>query len=242
MRHESRESYTSIVAKTTSNNAVSAIPAAAEADEFREVPKWNLQRDLKRRALLRDRLYENLTWIRQLAVKDKTIRCTSLWHHICDPDRLAETFFALRKDGAVGVDGVDWASYEANLEDNLRELASRLYRGAYRAKPVRRVYIRKTDVLKRPLGITTLEDKLVQRTVSDVLSVMYESDFHDFSYGFRPHRGQHDALDQVTVAIEQEKVSWVLDLDIRAFFASIDSARCCADTTSIMECRAISLP
>ncbi len=224
MRKESGESYTSIVAKTTSNNVTGATPVTAETDELREVPKWNLQRDLKCRALLRESLYENLKWIRQLAAKDKTVRFTTLWHHICTPDRLAETFFALRKDGAVGVDGVDWASYDTHLEEHLRDLSSRLRRGAYRAKPVRRVSIPKSDGRKRALGITTLEDKLVQRVVSEVLSVIYETDFHDFSYGFRANRGPHDALDQVTVAIEQEKVSWVLEVDIRAFFDTINHA------------------
>jgi RNA-directed DNA polymerase len=222
MMNETGESYTPIVAETPSNKAEGASPSAAETDEPRGVPKWNLQRDPKLRALLRDGLYETLKWIRQLAAHDPTVRFTTLWHHVYDLDRLAETFFALRKDGAVGIDHVDWAHYDRNLEANLQDLSARLRQGAYHAPPVRRVYIPKADGRMRPLGITTLEDKLVQRVVADVLSVIYEPEFHDCSYGFRAGRGQHDALDQVTVAIEQEKVSWVLDLDIRACFDTIN--------------------
>lgn len=222
MMYESGESYTPIVALTPSNNAEGVIPSAAETVEPRGVPKWNLQRNPKLRALLRERLHEKLKWIRQLAAKDVTVQFTTLWHHVYDPDRLAETFLALRKDGAVGVDRVDWASYDAHLETNLRDLSARLRRGAYHARPVRRVLIPKADGRMRPLGITTLEDKLVQRVTADVLSVIYETVFHDCSYGFRPGRSQHDALDPVTVALEQQKVNWVLDLDIRAFFDTID--------------------
>ena len=224
MMDEAGESYTPIVAETPSNKAEGAIPSVAETDEPRGVPEWNLQRDPKLRALLRDGLHETLKWIRQLAARDHTVRFTTLWHHVCDLDRLAETFFALRKDGAVGVDKVDWASYDQALEANLRDLSARLRRGAYHAKPVRRVYIPKADGRTRPLGIATLEDKLVQRVVADVLAVIYEPMFHDCSYGFRPGRGQHDALDQLAVAVEQQKVNWVLEVDIRAFFDTIDHA------------------
>ena len=222
MMYETGESYTSIVVKTPANNAQGAMPQAAEPDERRGVPAWNLQRDPKGRTLIREHLHEKLLWIRQLAKTNHTVQFTTLWHHVYDLDRLAETFFTLRKDGAAGVDAVDWHSYAANLEENLRDLAARLRRGAYHARPVRRVYIPKADGRQRPLGITTLEDKLVQRVVSDVMSVIYEPVFHDFSYGFRPGRGQHNALDHLAVAIEQEKVSWVLDIDIRAFFDTID--------------------
>lgn len=220
--NEIGESYTSIRARTPSNKAEGATPSAAETDELRGVPKWNLSRDPKLRALLREGLHEKLRGIRHVAETDLTVRLTTLWHHVYDLDRLAETFFALRKDGAVGVDHVDWASYDAHLEENLRDLSDRLRRGAYHARPVRRVYSPKADGRTRPLGITTLEDKLVQRVVSDVLSVIYEPMFHDCSYGFRPGRGAHDALDQLSVALEMQKVSWVLDLDIRAFFDTID--------------------
>jgi group II intron reverse transcriptase/maturase len=155
-------------------------------------------------------------------MQDKTVKFTTLWHPVNDLDRLAEAFFALCKDGAVGVDEVDWASYDTHLEANLRDLSDRLQRGAYHAKPVRRVYLPKADGRLRPLGITTLEDTLVQRVVANVLSIIYETVFHDCSYGFRPGRGQHNALAPLVMAIEQEQVSWVLDLDIRAFFDTID--------------------
>ena len=222
MMNETGESYTPIVAMNPPNKAGGAIPPVAGAGEPRGVPEWNLHRDSKLRAQVRESLQEKLARIRQVAKRDHTVRFTTLWHHVYDLDRLAETFFALRKDGAVGVDKVDWSSYDRNLEVNLQDLAGRLRRGAYHAKPVRRVYIPKADGRQRPLGITTLEDKLVQRVVSDVLSVIYETEFHDFSYGFRPGRKPHDALDQLSVALESEKVNWVLDLDIRGFFDTID--------------------
>lgn len=224
MMYETGESYTPVVAVKPPNNAGGATPPAAGAVEPRGVPEWNPQRELKRRAQLRASLQEKLARIRQVAERDHTVRFTTLWHHVYNLDRLAETFFALRKDGAVGVDDVDWASYDRDLAVNLQDLASRLRRGAYHANLVRRVYIPKADGRLRPLGIITLEDKLVQRVVSDVLTVIYEAEFHDCSYGFRPGRGQHDALDQLTVALEHEKVNWVLDVDIRGFFDSIDHA------------------
>ena len=220
--YETGKSYTSIQAMNPPNNDVGAIPTPAEAGEQREVPEWNLTRDPKLRAQLRVGLREKLGRIRQKAATDKQLRFTTLWHHVYDLDRLAETFFALRKDGAVGVDAVDWSSYAENLADNLRDLSARLKRGAYHAKPVRRVYIPKSDGTRRPLGIPTLEDKLVQRVTSDVLTAIYETDFHECSYGFRPGRGPHDALDVLAVTLEGQKVNWVLDLDIRAFFDTID--------------------
>jgi retron-type reverse transcriptase len=146
--------------------------------------------------------------VRQKAETDKQVQFTTLWHHVYEPDRLAETFFRLRKDGAVGVDRVDWQTYAANLEANIRALSARLKRGAYHAKPVRRAYILKMDGTRRPLGITTLEDKLVQRTTAEVLSAIYETDFLDCSYGFRPGRGPHDALDRVTVSLRGEHGDW----------------------------------
>jgi len=221
MMYEGGESYTPIVAETPSNNAAGAMPGAAEAGEPRGVPNWNLSRDPKLRALIRDSLHEKLAQIRRLAETDHTVQFLTLWHHVYDCDRLAETFYTLKKDGAVGVDQVDWRQYEKHLEANLLDLSARLRRGAYHANLVRRAYIPKADGRPRPLGIITLEDKLVQRVVSDVLAVIYEPEFHDFSYGFRPGRGQHDALDLVTVSLEHEKMSWVLDVDIRAFFDTI---------------------
>jgi retron-type reverse transcriptase len=126
-------------------------------------------------------------------------------------------FFQLKKEAAPGVDGETWRPYLEDLEQNLQDLSARLQRGAYQAKPVRRTYIPKSDGRLRPLGVTTLEDKLVQRAVVEVLNAIYEEDFADFSYGFRPGRSQHNALDQLYVGIHRKKVNWVLDLDIRNY-------------------------
>lgn len=150
------------------------------------------------------------------------MRFTTLWHHVYNVDHLRAVFFRLRKDAAPGVDGQTWAEYAANLEENLQDLADRLRRGAYRAKPVRRVYIPKPDGRQRPLGIPTLEDKLVQGLTKAVLEQIYEVDFLGFSYGCRPGRSPHRALDALVVGIERRKVNWVLDADISGFFDAID--------------------
>ena len=142
-------------------------------------------------------------------------------HHV-DVDRLRDAYRALSPTAVAGVDGETWESYGQNLEENLGDLHDRVQRGAYRAKPSRRVYIPKTDGRLRPLGIAALEDKIVQRAVVEVLNAIYETDFLGFSYGFRPGRGPHDALDALTVAIENTKVNWVLDTDFRDFFTSLD--------------------
>jgi group II intron reverse transcriptase/maturase len=137
-------------------------------------------------------------------------------------DRLREAYLDLKRDAAPGVDRVTWSAYGEQLEDNLRDLADRLKRGAYRAKPVRRVYIPKPDGRQRPLGVTALEDKIVQRSATQVLNAVYETDFLGFSYGFRPGRNQHLALDALAVGVQQRKINWVLDADIRGFFDAID--------------------
>jgi len=150
------------------------------------------------------------------------MRFTALLHHVYDVARLHAAFFALKKDAAPGVDGETWRHYEAKLEPNLQTLSERLKRGAYRAKPVRRAYIPKADGRQRPLGVTALEDKIVQRATVDVVNAIYETDFLGFSYGFRPGRSQHNALDALYVGLLTKKVNWVLDVDIRAFFDTID--------------------
>jgi RNA-directed DNA polymerase len=159
--------------------------------------------------------------IRQAAKKGKDVRFTALWHHVADADRLREEYFALKRDSAPGVDGQTWEQYGRDLEANLQDLSGRLHRGAYHAKPVRRVYIPKPDGRQRPIGIPALEDKIVQRAAVKVLSAVYETDFMGFSYGFRPARGAHDALDALTVGISERKVNWVLDADIRGFFDTL---------------------
>jgi RNA-directed DNA polymerase len=150
------------------------------------------------------------------------MRFTALLHHVYDRNRLRTAYLALKRDAAAGVDGETWRSYGEDLEGNLVDLSERLRRGAYRAKPVRRAYIPKADGRRRPLGVTALEDKIVQRATVEVLNAIYETDFLGFSYGFRPGRSQHNALDSLYAALLTKKVSWVLDVDVRGFFDTID--------------------
>jgi group II intron reverse transcriptase/maturase len=160
--------------------------------------------------------------IRQAAKSDKGRRFTTLLHHVYNVETLREAYFGLKREAAPGVDGETWRSYGEQLEGNLNDLSERLRRGAYRARPVRRVFIPKPDGRQRPLGVTTLEDKVVQRAVVMVLNCIYEADFLGFSYGFRPGRKPHDALDALCLGIERRRVNWVLDADIRGFFDAID--------------------
>src|SRR5690606_24060403 len=131
-------------------------------------------------------------------------------------------YLALKRDAAPGIDGETWQHYGTDLETHLQDLSARLQRGAYRAKPVRRVYISKADGRQRPLGVPTLEDKIVQRATVEVLHAIYDTDFLGFSYGFRPGRSQHDALDALAVGLTTKRVNWVLDLDIQGFFDTLD--------------------
>jgi len=159
--------------------------------------------------------------VRQVARKDKEARFTALLHHV-DVDRLRAAYWAIRPEAAPGVDGVTWGAYGQDLEANLQDLHARVHAGRYRASPSRRVHIPKADGRLRPLGIATLEDKVLQRAVVEVLNAIYEVDFLGFSYGFRPGRGPHDALDALATGISRKKVNWVLDADIRDFFTSLD--------------------
>ena len=193
---------------------------AAEAMEKRGLAKGNTGEQNAPRTQCRTSAPSALERVRQAAKREKGMRFTSLLHHV-DIDRLREAFYALKRDAAPGVDGVTWQQYGARLEDNLRDLHGRLHRGAYRAKPSRRVYIPKADGRQRPLGIAALEDKVAQRAVVEVLNAIYEADFLGFSYGFRPGRSQHDALDALAFAIQCRKVSFVLDADIRGYFDAI---------------------
>jgi group II intron reverse transcriptase/maturase len=146
------------------------------------------------------------------------MRFTALLHHIYNLETLRLAYFSLKKEAAAGVDGETWRHYGESLEANLQDLAERLKRGAYRAKPVRRVYIPKADGRQRPLGVTALEDKIAQRATVEVLNAIYETDFLGFSYGFRPGRSPHHALDALYTGLLRRKVNWVLDLDIKGFF------------------------
>src|ERR687891_13983 len=161
--------------------------------------------------------------VRRVARQDRKVRFTALLHHV-DVDRLRAAYGALNPKAATGVDKVTWYGYGQDLEANLRDLHARVHRGAYRARPSRRVYIPKADGRQRPLGVAALEDKILQRAVVEVLNAIYETDFLGFSYGFRPGRSQHDALDALAVGLQRRKVNWVLDADIRAFFDSLSHA------------------
>ncbi len=162
--------------------------------------------------------------VRMAARRDREARFTSLMHHIT-PELLRVAFDGLHRKAAAGVDGMTWHEYAQDVEARLVDLHDRVQRGGYWVSPSRRTYIPKAGGGQRPLGIATLEDKIVQRALAEVLNAIYEVDFLGFSYGFRPGRSQHQALDAVTVAIEGRKVNWVLDADIRGFFDAIDHDR-----------------
>jgi group II intron reverse transcriptase/maturase len=161
--------------------------------------------------------------VREVARKDKEARFTALLHHVT-VDRLRQAYWAISPKAAAGVDGVTWGAYRVGLEEHLRDLHARVHSGAYQARPSRRAYIPKADGGRRPLGIASLEDKILQRAVVEVLNAIYEEDFLGFSYGFRPGRGPHDSLDALSVGIMTKKVNWVLDADIRSFFTQIDQS------------------
>jgi group II intron reverse transcriptase/maturase len=190
--------------------------------EGRRLPKGNSDGQNRSRTQLRQGLQSALDRVRQAAIRDKKLQFTTLWHHVYNVDRLREAYFSLKRNAAPGVDRVTWSSYGQDLEARLEDLSARLKRGAYRAKPVKRTYIPKEDGRQRPLGVTALEDKLVQRATVEVLNAVYETDFVGFSYGFRPGRSQHQALDALSVGIRYRQVCWVLDTDIRGFYDAID--------------------
>src|SRR5215469_2723636 len=196
-------------------------PPGAEGMEGSGLAKGNLPQQNASRTPSREDARSELERVRQAAKKDKQLRFTALLHHIYNPETLRSAYFAMKKDAAPGVDGETWRHYGETLEENLQDLSHRLKRGAYRAKPVRRVYIDKSDGRKRPLGVPALEDKIVQRAAVEVLNTIYETDFLDFSYGFRPGRSQHQALDALYTGLLTRKVNWVLDLDIKSFFDGI---------------------
>jgi RNA-directed DNA polymerase len=166
-------------------------PSAAEGTEGRGLAKGNLPQQNASRTPSREDAHSALERVRQAASKDKKLRFTALLHHIYNPETLRMAYFSLKKEAAAGVDGETWRHYGETLEDNLQDLSHRLRRGAYRAKPVRRVYIPKADGRRRPLGVTALEDKIVQRAAVEVLNAIYETDFLGFSYGFREETEAH---------------------------------------------------
>src|SRR5829696_1197333 len=194
----------------------------AERVEQRGLAKGNPRRQNTNRALDRAVVRSALSRIRQAAVKDKRVKFTSLMHHIYNLSMLREAYYGLKRDAAPGVDGETWRQYGENLESNLADLSARLRRGAYRAKPVRRVFITKDDGRQRPLGVTALEDKIAQRATVEVLNGIYETDFLGFSYGYRPGKSQHKALDALFTGLLTRRVNWVLDGDISSFFDKLD--------------------
>jgi RNA-directed DNA polymerase len=216
--HERGKSDSPVVPAKLPNKAVQA---GAEAVEERGLAKENTTSKTCPGHRAGSGASSALVRVRQVALGDKQARFTALLHHV-SVDRLRAAFWAIRPEAAPGVDGVTWAAYRQELEDNLHDLHARLHTGRYQVKPSRRVYIPKADGRQRPLGIASLEDKIVQRAVVEVLNAIYEVDFLGFSYGFRPGRGPHDALDALTVGIERKRVNWVLDADIRDFFNQLD--------------------
>ena len=217
MMHGRGKSDAAIVAGKPANKAAQA---AAEPVERRAATKGNADQHSMGRTQCRASVSQGLDRIRQAAKQRKQEKFTALLHHVSF-DHLSEAFFALKEHAAPGVDGRTWRAYEAELERNLEDLHARVHRGAYRTLPARRVYIPKPDGGQRPLAVAALEDKIVQRATAAVLNAIYEQDFLGFSYGFRPGRGAHDAMDALCVGISSKKVNWILDADIRSFFDTV---------------------
>lgn len=218
MGNEHGKSDRVVVPRKFPNNAGQP---AAEGMKGRALTKGNLQQQDASRTPSREDAPSALERVRQAASKDKEMRFTALLHHIYHSETLRRAYFSSKKEAAPGVDGETWRHYGETLEDNLQDLSHRLKRGAYRPKPVRRVYIPKADGRQRPLGVPALEDKIVPRAAVEVLNAIYETDFLGFSYGFRPGRSQHNALDALYTGLLTKKVNWVLEVDIRGFFDAI---------------------
>ena len=218
MMHDTEKSDLAIVAVKPANKVERS---TAELVEPRARAEENAGQVGTFRTPSREDVSHDLDRVRTAARLDKKMRFTALLHHV-DVDRLRTAYFALKREAAPGVDGVTWADYGQGLEARLEDLHGRVHRGGYRAQPSRRRFIPKPDGKKRPLGIAALEDKIVQRAVTEVLNAIYEEDFLGFSYGFRPGRSQHDALDALAVGIERTAVNWILDADIAGFFDAVD--------------------
>lgn len=217
MMHGREKSDSAIVAKKLANKAGML---AAEQVEPRAGTKGNAGEQRTRRAQNRVSVSQKLDRVRQAAKLRKKERFTALLHHVT-VELLEKAFYALQRRAAPGVDGQTWAGYEGNLNEHLQNLHDRIHSGAYRALPVRRQFILKADGKQRPLGVTALEDKIVQRAVVEILNAVYETDFLGFSYGFRPGRSQHDALDALATGITTTPVNWILDADIKGFFDAV---------------------
>jgi RNA-directed DNA polymerase len=217
MMHGREKSDSAILAVKPPNGA--GVPAE-EGVERRAEAEGNAGQDRTHRAQDRESVSQGLERVRHVARTRKKERFTALLHHV-SPELLRMAFFALKRQAAPGVDGMTWQTYEADLDRRIEDLHQRVHRGAYRAQPARRGFIPKADGSRRPLAIAALEDKIVQRATAAVLNAIYEEDFLGFSYGFRPGRGAHDALDALAVGITSTKVNWILDADIRSFFDAV---------------------
>ena len=217
MMDEPEKSDPVIVAAKPANKAE---PSAAEPVEPRMGTEGNADQQSMRRAQNRGSVSQGLDRVRKAARERKKEKFTALLHHV-DIAMLETAFYALRRAAAPGVDGMTWKTYEQDLDRRIKDLHARVHSGAYRALPSRRSYIPKEDGSKRPLAVAAIEDKIVQKAVATVLSEIYEEDFLGFSYGFRPDRSQHDALDALIVGISSKKVSFILDADIRSFFTEV---------------------
>src|SRR5437763_10227638 len=215
--HGPEESDSVIVAMKPTNKAEQSV---AEPVEPRTETKGNADQQSTRRAQDRASVSQALERVRQAARQRKKERFTSLLHHV-DPAMLRTAFYAVKRDAAPGVDGMMWETYEEDLDRRIEDLHARVKRGAYRALPSRRSYIPKEDGSKRPLAVAALEDKIVQRAVAAVLSAIYEENLLGFSYGFRPGRSQHHALDAFIVGIGRGKVDFIIDAVIRSFFTEV---------------------
>src|ERR1700731_84312 len=216
--HDQEKSDSAIVAVKRPNKTGISV---AEAVEPRAGTKGNAGQQSTFRTQTRDRVAQALNRVRQAARQRKKEQFTALLHHV-SLETLRLAFYALKRKAAPGVDGVTWEGYEADLEPRLEDLHKRVHRGAYRPQPSRRTYIPKADGRQRPLAIAALEDKIVQGACAMVLNAIYEEGFLGFSYGFRPGRGPHDALDALSVAITSRKVNHILDADVRDFFGSVN--------------------
>ncbi len=217
MMNEHGKSDNPIVPEKLSNKA----DMAAEAMEGRGLAKGNRSEQNRLRTQGRAGVQSALGRIRQATQKEGRQQFTALYHHVYNVDMLRESYYALKRKAAAGVDGETWQHYGEKLEENLKGLSDRLKRGAYRAQPSKRSHVPKPDGRKRPIGVSALEDKIAQRAVVMVLNAIYEHDFIGFSYGFRPGRNPHNALDALYVGITKRKVNWVLDADVREFFDSL---------------------
>ena len=223
MMHDREKSDAAIVAAKLTNNAGARIAAVTESVEPRAVTKRNAEEQSTHRTLGRARVSQALRRVRQAARQRKKEKFTALQHHI-SIDLLRVAFLALKRNAAPGADDLTWRTYAQDLDLNLTDLAARVQRGAYRALPSRRTYIPKADGRQRPLAVAALEDKIVQKATAAVLNTIYEEEFLGFSYGFRPGRGQHDALDALTVGITTKRVNFILDADIRSFFDEVSQS------------------